>query len=386
MKSLRSSSVTPCALGALFALGCAASPRPKAPPRPNLAALDARGTFLPGPLDGARLLAKNVELQLPRGCEPLDVPTFVDVAAKVDDAESDLLAACNLLDEDRRAKVTIILIRHRLTLETGDDAAAELRRAPGVLDVATTTAGPTAGMSSGPEVVLSTNLPTGPKARPSASVFFGAHDGLYVLYAEIDADLRSLAAWGDALTSTLRPTPSARPIRWRAPTRVVPSATAIGSHRIKLPEGVKVVPPGTKTFGVLVGDAKDPLGVHEPSALAAFRDDAGVALGGNAFRAKLLAPIASSPAAFARVAADVRGVRVEGTKLVASKAGDVARVDGARQDGGHEVFAAFESEPGEVTVLRLVFTKDKWPAYAPFVDEALASLEPSEPLEPAKAD
>ncbi len=344
----------------------------------SFTAIDARGSFLPTPLDGARLLAKNVELQLPRGCTPLDVPTFVAVAEKVNDVDSDLLAACNILSDDgsspRKAKVTIVLIRHRISLETGESAAAQMRRAPGVIDVMTTTAGPTAGQSLGPEVVLTTSVPTGPKARPSASVFFGAEDGLYVLYAEVDGDLRSLAAWADVMTATLKPTPSARPIRWRAPTKLSPSATAVGRHKLRLIEGVKTAPSGEMTFGVLVGDAKDPLDARDAGAMFALRDDAGIAVGGNVYTAKLLAPIAGSPMAFARMAADVRGVHDLESKLVASPAGDIARVDGTRKDGSHEVFAAFESEPGEVTVVRMVFTKEKWDAYAPFVDASLSSL------------
>lgn len=368
---------------ALIALGCAAAPKPAAPSRTlvlSIAAIEARGTFLPPPLDGPRLLAKNVELQLPRGCAPLDIPSFVRVAELVDDEESEFLGGCNLVDDAGTARVTIVLIRHRMTLETGDDAAASLKRAPGTLSVRTTTAGPTAGNALGPEVVLSENVPTGPKSRPSASVYFGAQDGLYVLYTEVDGDLRSLDAWSEAATSTLRPTPSARPIRWRAPTGLAPSATAIGKHKLKLPEGVQLVPPARRTFGMLVGDATDPLDVRESEPIARLRDDAGVALGGMAYHAKLLAPIASTPAQLAKISADVRSVSGTETKLVPAKLFDVARVDGTRADGTHEVFAAFESTPGEVTVLRLAFTKAKWPAYAPFIDDMLASLEPE--LEP----
>ncbi len=362
---------------AILALGCVASVQKSAPAaRSSLLAIDKRGAFMPTPLDGPRLLAKNVELQLPRGCVPLDIPAFVRVAALVDDEESDFLGGCNLSDEAGKPRVTLVLIRHRMTLETGEDAAASLRRAPGSIDVKTTTAGPTAGNALGPEIVVSTNVPTGPKARPSASVYFGAHDGLYVLYAEVDGDLRSLEAWSDAVAATLRPTPAARPIRWRAPTRLAPSATAIGRHKLKLPEGVDVVPASRRTFGMLVGDANDPLEAHEARSFVRFRDDAGVALGGMAYTARLLAPIAATPGALAKIAADVRGVRELETKLLHARAFDVARVDGTRADGGHEVFAAFESMPGEATVLRFVFTKEKWAAYAPFIDAMLESIEP----------
>jgi hypothetical protein len=69
-------------------------------------------------------------------------------------------------------------------------------------------------------------------------------------------------------------------------------------------------------------------------------------------------------------------------KLVHANAFDVARVDGTREDGGHEVFAAYESQPGEATVLRLVFTKEKWAAYAPYIDAMLASIERDDASEP----
>jgi len=374
-------------LVATISLGCAASAKTPAPAqRPSVLAIDKRGSFLPTPLDGPRLLAKNVELQLPRGCALLDIPSFVHVASLVDDEESEFLGGCNLMDDDGKARVTIVLIRHRMTLETGEDAAASLRRAPGTIDVRATTAGPTAGTALGPEVVVSTNVPTGPKARPSASVYFGAHDGLYVLYTEVDGDLRSLDAWSDAATATLRPTPSARPIRWRAPTRLAPSATAVGKHKLKLPEGVQVVPPSRRTFGMLVGDAKDPLDVREAEPILRLRDEAGVALGGMAYTAKLLAPIATTPGALAKITADVRGVRELEATMIHAKAFDVARIDGTRADGGHEVFGAYESSPGEATVVRLVFTKEKWAAYAPFIDAMFASLEREREPEGASGD
>lgn len=370
------------ALLSLALLGCVAPRARTTAVRPSVLALEARGSFLPPPLDGPRLLAKNVELQLPRGCAPLDIPSFVKVASLVDDEESEFLGGCNLVDDAGQARVTIVLIRHRMTLETGDDAATSLRRAPGTIDVKTTTAGATAGAALGPEVVLSENLPTGPKSRPSTSVYFGAQDGLYVLYTEVDGDRASLDAWSEAVTSTLRPTPSARPIRWRAPTRLAPSATAIGKHKLKLPEGVDVIPSSKRTFGMLVGDASDPPDVRESEPIVRYRDEAGIAVGGMAFRAKLLAPIAATPAQFAKIAADVRGVASLESKMVGAKLFDVARVDGVRPDGTHEVFAAFEPVPGEVTVVRLAFSKTKWPAYAPFIDEMLASIEPDLTNEP----
>lgn len=370
---------------AAIALGCATAPKPAPSLKPSLASLssiEARGTFLPPPLDGPRLLAKHVELQLPRGCVPLDIAGFVRVAELVDDEESEFLGGCNLKDDAGAVRATIVLIRHRMTLETGDDAAASLKRAPGTLSVRTTTAGPTAGNALGPEIVLSENVPTGPKARPSASVYFGAQDGLYVLYTEVDGDLRSLDAWSESATATLRPTPSARPIRWRAPTRLAPSATAIGKHKLKLPEGVQIISPTRRTFGMLVGDAKDPLDVRESEPIARLRDEAGVAMGGMAYHAQLLAPIAPTAAHLAKITADVRGIKGTSQKTITAKLFDVARVDGTRTDGTHEVYAAFESTPGEVTVLRLAFTKEKWPAYAPFIDDMLASLEPDSTPEP----
>lgn len=372
-----------CVALALSACGNTA-PNPVAPTHAStsFAAGDARGSFMPTSLDGVKLLAKNVELQLPRGCALLGVDKFVEVARLVDDEESDFLAGCNVFDAAGKPRLTLILIRHRTTLETGDDAAMSLRRVPGVIDVKTTTAGPTSGQSVGPEVVVSTNAPTAAKARPSASVYFGAEDGLYVLYAEIDGDLQSLGAWSDTLTSVLRPTPSARPVRWRAPTRLAPSATAVGKHKLRLPEGISAIPSSRRTFGVMVGAEHDPLDVHEARSMLRLKDDAGVAMGGNVYTAKMLAPIAPTPSAVAKLAADVRGVHERESKSVAAKQFAVARVDGTRDDGSHEVFAAFESRggesiPGEVTVLRMVFTKEKWPAYAPYIDESLASLEPS---------
>ena len=186
----------------VLALGCATQPSAQAPTPiavkkgASVAQVNGRGWFMPTPLDGVRLAAKNVELQLPRGCEALGQSAFVHVAEIVDDEDADFLGACNVVEEGK-PRVTIVLLRHRLSLETGESAAAQLRRAPGVIDVVTTTAGPMIGQTMGPEVVLSTNLPTQAGARPSASVYFGAQDGLYVLYAEVDGDLESLAAWGE---------------------------------------------------------------------------------------------------------------------------------------------------------------------------------------------
>ncbi|MGZ3417045.1 MAG: hypothetical protein ACXWUG_30065 [Polyangiales bacterium] len=361
----------------LLALGCATQPQVQTEaPKQNvsIARVNARGSFLPTPLDGVRLAAKNVELQLPRGCEPLAQSAFVHVAEIVDDEDADFLGACNLV-ESGKPRVTIVLMRHRLSLETGESAAAQLRRAPGVIDVVTTTAGPMIGQAMGPEVVLTTNLPTQAGARPSAAVYFGAQDGLYVLYAEVDGDLESLAAWGDALTSTLRPTPSAKPIRWRAPTKLAPGTTAVGGHKLKLPEGIQTKPKKSKTFGSLVGDPNDPFDTHDYGAIVSFGDESGIAVGGNAYHAKLLPKVADSPGALAKLAADVHHVRDLEGRSVAAKVGPIARVDGTRPDGGHEVFAAFEETPGEVVVLRMVFAKEKWPAYAPFIDASLATIE-----------
>lgn len=360
------------------AAGCRVAPEATAPVAPSrapaLSLVEARGSFLPTPLDGALLHAKNVDLQLPRGCEPLDSQSFVHVASMVEDEDADFLAACNLV-EAGKARVTIVLMRHHLSLETGESAAAELRRTPGAVDVVTTTAGPIAGNAVGPEVVRATNLPGGIGARPSTSVYFGAQDGLYVLYAEVDGDLESLAAWGDALTWSLRPTTAAKPIRWRAPTKLAPGATAIGGHKMTLPEGIQVVPKKSKTLGSLVGDPEDPLDAHDAGALAAIRDEAGVAVGGNVYHAKLLPKVADSPGALARLAADVHHVHDLDTRAVTAKVGEVARVDGTRADGGHEVFAAFRTSETEVTVVRMLFTREKWPAYAPLIDASLASIE-----------
>ena len=142
------------------------------------------------------------------------------------------------------------------------------------------------------------------------------------------------------------------------------------------------MPSSRRTFGLLVGAEHDPLDVRETGSMLRLRDDAGIAMGGQVYVAKLLAPIAPTPDAVAKLAADVRGVHDLASTSVAAKQFAVARVDGTRDDGGHEVFAAFESIPGEVTVLRMVFTREKWPAYAPFVDASLASLEPSFAEEP----
>jgi hypothetical protein len=370
-----------CFLPVVLAFGCAAQP-PAQTPTPkksaSIAQVNGRGSFMPTPLDGVRVSAKNVELQLPRGCEPLGQSAFVHVAEIVDDEDADFLGACNVVEAGSvqgKPRVTIVLMRHRLSLETGESAAAQLRRAPGVIDVVTTTAGPMIGQTMGPEVVLTTNLPTQAGARPSASVYFGAQDGLYVLYAEVDGDMESLAAWGDTLTSTLRPTASAKPIRWRAPTKLAPGTTAIGGHKIKLPEGIETKPKKAKTFGAFIGDPDDPLDLGSAGAMVSFGDESGIAVSGNAYRAKLLPKVADSPGALAKLAADVHHVRDLEGHAVPAKVGPIARVDGTRKDGGHEVFAAFEETPGEVVVLRLVFAKEKWPAYAPFIDASLTTLE-----------
>src|SRR4051812_4434539 len=63
----------------------------------SIAALASRGTFLPPPIDGAKLAARDVELQLPHGCVPVNGDGMVKAAALVDDAESELLTACNIV-------------------------------------------------------------------------------------------------------------------------------------------------------------------------------------------------------------------------------------------------------------------------------------------------
>ncbi len=345
----------------------------------------ARGSYPPPPLDGAELDAKNVQLRLPRGCVPLSSEAFVRTAAVVDDEDAELLAACNVArgGVSGGARATVVLIRHRVQLETGEDAASSLRHAPGVLSVARTTAASSVAGEAGPEVVLTTSSPASVGARPSAAIYFGAHDGLYVLYAEIDGDAESLTAWGESLAAALKPSMAARPIRWRAPVGLAPSRSAIGGeNRLRLPDTVVVT---ARTFGDLIGAprAADPLDAREARSLLVFRDEAQTGLGGSVYRAKLLPPIATTAGALARLTADARHLgSIEATRA-RTKLGDVARVDGEREDGTHEVYAAFEDEPGEVTVVRFVVAKGKWAAYAPWIEASIASLERGGAPEPA---
>ncbi len=212
------------------------------------------------------------------------------------------------------------------------------------------------------------------------TVYFGAHDGLYMLYAEVDGDASSVEAWAAALPRALLPTASARPIRWRAPTKLSPSTTAVGPHQMKLPEGVKAVPKGTPTSGVILGDPQDPLSQHDTGVIATLRDEGGFAVGGSIYRAKLLPPLVATPAALARMAAESRGGSELSGHLVAAKIGEVARVDASRKDGAHEVYASHSLGGGEVLVVHLIFTKERWPTYAPFIDASLATIEaPPEP-------
>jgi hypothetical protein len=345
----------------------------------SIAALAMRGSFLPPPIDGAKLPARDVELQLPRGCVPVNADGMMKAAALVDDAESELLTACNIVVPTKQAndplasvKVTLVLIRHLVQIETGESAAAALLRSPGVLSATTTTATPLPGATMGPEVVITLNAPSSAESRPSTALWYGAMDGLYVLYAEVDGDAESIAAWGDALTATMQPTVSSHPIRWRAPTGLAPSSNAFGPLKMKLPEKVSVV---SKTFNDLIGDKNDPLDPHDGRAFATIRDESGLAVGGSVYRAKLLPIIAPDAAHLARLAAEARGGLDLEEHMVTSTVGPVARVDATRPDGTHEVYAVLTDEPGEATVVHLVFAKDKWNAYAPFIDASLASIE-----------
>jgi len=346
----------------------------------SIAALASRGTFLPPPIDGAKLAARDVELQLPHGCVPVNADGMVKASALVDDAESELLTACNIVVPNPNAppgdlagvKVTLVLIRHLVQIETGESAAAALLRSPGVLSATTTTATALPGATMGPEVVITLNAPSSVDSRPSTALWYGAMDGLYVLYAEVDGDAESIAAWGDALAASMQPTSSSHPIRWRAPTGLAPSSSAFGPLKIKLPEKVSVV---SKTFNDLIGDAKDPLDPRDGRAFAQLRDESGLAVGGSVYRAKLLPVIAPDAAHLARLAAETRGGVDLEEHMVTSSVGSIARVDATRPDGTHEIYAVVADEPGEATVMHLVFAKDKWASYAPLIDASLATLE-----------
>ncbi|GAC1532752.1 MAG: hypothetical protein NVS3B10_27530 [Polyangiales bacterium] len=365
-------------------LACAASPAPR--PKSlverkmdSIAAMASRGTSLPPALEGGRLSAADVELLLPAGCAPLDATGMASTALQVDDADSQLLAACNVVVDDaqgRHVPVTLVLIRHFVQVETGESAAAALLRSPAVLSATTTTTARTADDALGPEVVITLNAPSSPTSRPSTALWYGALDGLYVLYAEIDGDAASIAAWGDTLASALRPTASSHPIRWRAPTTLSPSRSAFGPFEIKLPEKVGVV---SKTFDDLIG-AADPLAAHEGRAFVTLRDETGFALGGSISVARLLPPFAATPAALAELSAIARGVTGLTTSTVASTAGAIARVDGTNARGDHEVWAALASSSDEATVVHFVVARSKWDAYAPLIGASLGTWQPaSEP-------
>jgi hypothetical protein len=336
----------------------------------SIAAMAARGSFVPPPLDGAKLTTGDVELLLPRGCVPLDASGMTKTAAVVDDADSELLAACNIVSP-QGVKVTLVLIRHNVQVETGETAAAALLRSPAVLSAATTTMTPLPGASVGAEVVVTLNAPGSADARPSTALWYGALDGLYVLYAEVDADASSIAEWGDTLAASMLPTTASHPIRWRAPTGIAPSKSAFGPWEIKLPEKVSTV---SKTFDDVVGDTKDPLDPRDAHAFASFRDESGFAFAGAAYVVELLSPIAQTPAQLARLSADARDVTIENEETIASSAGDVARVDGPNARGDHEVYAAFSSSNGEATVLHFVVAKEKWSSYEAVLDASLATL------------
>lgn len=348
----------------------------------TIAAMQARGAFLPPPVDGAKLQTAAVDLVLPRGCAPLDPAGMASTAAVVDDVDSELLAACNIVvpvpkvedavetDSPRGVKVTLVLLRHFVQIETGETATAALLRSPFVLSATTTTTTPVPGATVGPEVVLTLNAPSGPNARPSTALWYGALDGLYVLYAEVDADASSIAAWGDALVAALQPTAASHPIRWRAPTGIAPSKSAFGPYRIQLPEKVSVV---SKTLDDVV-DTKDPLDPHDARSFATFRDESFFAFAGSAYLVKLLPPIASTPTQLARISADARGVTIASSTTVPSALGEISRVDGDNARGDHEIFAAFTSDSGEATVLHFVIAQSKWSSYAPFMDASLATL------------
>ncbi|MBL8721244.1 MAG: hypothetical protein JNL79_34985 [Myxococcales bacterium] len=359
-------------------VGCLPPPSKSAvTPTPAIEAV--RSAFAPPSLDGVRLHAKNVDLALPKGCAPLGEELFVSIAAKVDDGDSELLAACNLADESGAHRVSLNLIRHRYELETGEDAAAELRRVPGVIDAQVTSTAAAMGQALAAEVVVASNR-GGAHGKPGVTVYFGAHDGLYMLYAEIDGDAGSVEAWAETLPRVLLPTSSARPIRWRAPTKLAPSATAVGPYQMKLPEGVNAVPKGTPTSGTTLGDPDDPLAANDGHPALLFRDEAGFSVGGSVYHAKLLPPLVATPGALARLAAEARGGSDLAVSTVDAKVGPLSRVDATRKDGGHDVYAAYGSGT-KVTVVHFIVAKSKWATYAPWIAASLASLEV--PVEPA---
>ena len=370
-------------------LACASTNTNKTPPttshlQPLLASMQARGAYQPLPLDGAKIAARNVDLLLPRGCVPLDAVGMASASRFVDDGDSELLAACNVVEHSKNGndvRVTLVLIRHDVLVETGDSAAKALMRSPGVLSATTTTAGPLLGQTLGPEVVLTLNAPSTIDGRPSAAIWFGALDGLYVLYGEVDGDMESLAQWGDSLTSSLHPTSSAHPIRWRAPSGLAPSQMVIGPYGMKLPEEVSVV--RSSTFNDLIGDAKDPLDLKSARSFGAIRDAAGIALSGIFYRRSLLAPIADTPEKLVKMIAAVDGASdVQPAKTIDAKIGRIARLDAIGPEGRHEIYAAFLAEKGEAVVVHLAIAADKWDAYAPFVDASLSSIDHAAPSGP----
>ncbi len=359
-----------------------------------IAELASRGTYLPPPIDGITLAAHEIDLKLPRGCVPLDAQGMLGAAKFVDDAESELLSACNIVGDSggidgidgidgkggtgkKPVKVTVVLIRHRVQVETGEAAASALLRSPGVLSATTTTITGSANAGGGaalsPEVVVTLNAPTGDGARPGTAVWYGALDGLYVLYAEVDGDAESIAAWGDALTGAIIPGASSHPIRWRAPTGLAPSQSAFGPFKMRLPETLSKVSHDQRTFNEFIGDSRDPLDPRDGQKFATLRDETGLAVGGSGFRVAPLPGIAPDAMGVAKMSATARGGTALTTSFVDAPIGKIARVDATRPSGDHEVYAAF-MEGGEVTVMHLVFAKEKWAAYSPWVDASFATV------------
>jgi hypothetical protein len=324
-------------------------------------------------LEGGTLTAHNVELLLPTGCVPLRADAFIAVAAKVNDDDSELLAACSVpVGATGRAPLTLTLLRHRVKLETSESTASMLRKRAGVL-LSTTTTLTTTTPGLTPEGVATLWSPTRSSSRPAVSVLFGALDGLYVLYAEVDADVSDMSAWTDLLTSALRPTASAHAVRWRAPVGLAPSATAIdGAHKMRMPDGMKTV---SRAVSDVIGADVDPLDFASASAITKWQDESGVAAAGMSFRSKLLRPFATTPAQLARMTAEARGCSDLQEHKVDAKLGAIARVDGVRSDGSHVVFATFQDGTEDVVVIELMFDDKHWPAYAPFIDASLATLE-----------
>lgn len=351
---------------------------PIAPAAPAGAPVAPREASLPA-LEGGTIAAHNVELLLPTGCVPLRADAFMTVAAKVNDSDSELLAACNVAPAPGgHSPLTLTLLRHRVKLETSESTASMLRKRSGVL-LSTTTTLSTGTPGLTPEGVATVWSPTRSSSRPAVSVLFGALDGLYVLYAEVDADVSEMSAWTDLMTSALRPTASAHAVRWRAPVGLAPSATAVdGAHKMRMPDGMRTV---SRAVSDIIGADVDPLDFASASAITKWQDESGVAAAGMSFRSKLLRPFATTPAQLARLTAETRGCTDLQERRVDTKLGAIARVDGVRADGSHVVFATFQDGTEDAVVVELMFDEKHWPAYAPLIDASLATLERGSPGE-----